>query len=299
MSLYPTVYTPTNTLAAAVEEQVAAEHGPTTQQYFHVAPDGKEEPYSPEVCQRLQMAMATMPGGGRLTVASSLPFEVRWGSEATSQKLSQPPPSGIIQVNVNSQNTRIVFAKHGASAREWSLSAPSCNEFQTEAFEAASSDVGLSGASLATSSGSGAAVGALTEGECAWRFVILSSAQNDGMAMVLGVAGEAGLHGPAWGLLPAKGRVIATQTATEFGAWGAQLPGVSLQPGQANGALVDVRVSTDRRLLFRLSVPSSSYVSPWQDAQLSTALPPRVRPWALLMRSGDSVSLSRQPPPAA
>ena len=176
---------------------------------------------------------------------------------------------------------------------------PSCNEFQTEAFEAASSDVGLSGASLATSSGSGAAVGALAEGECAWRFVILSSAQNDGMAMVLGVAGEAGLHGPAWGLLPAKGRVIATQTATEFGAWGAQLRGVSLQPGQANGALVDVRVSTDRRLLFRLSVPSSSYVGPWQDAQLSTALPPRVRPWALLMRSGDSVSLSRHPHPAA
>ena len=38
-----------------------------------------------------------------------MPFEVRWGSRATSSKMPAPPPEGMIQVNTANDNTRVVF----------------------------------------------------------------------------------------------------------------------------------------------------------------------------------------------
>ena len=36
-------------------------------------------------------------------------FEVRFGANATSQKMTTPPPSGMIQVNLTNENTRVVM----------------------------------------------------------------------------------------------------------------------------------------------------------------------------------------------
>ena len=58
-----------------------------------------------------------------------IPFEVRWGDEAVSAKLPHPPPEGIIQVNVRSQNTRVVRRDGAQSAPSqptpWQQEAPS------------------------------------------------------------------------------------------------------------------------------------------------------------------------------
>ena len=59
-----------------------------------------------------------------------IPFEVSWGDEAVSAKLAHPPPEGIIQVNVRSQNTRVV-RRDGATSQPtpqptpWQQEAPS------------------------------------------------------------------------------------------------------------------------------------------------------------------------------
>ena len=37
-----------------------------------------------------------------------LRFEIRFGDAAISGKMSKPPPTGIVQVNLDDQNTRIV-----------------------------------------------------------------------------------------------------------------------------------------------------------------------------------------------
>jgi hypothetical protein len=39
---------------------------------------------------------------------TTLEFEVRFGENAVSKRLATPPPSGIIQVNLGSENTRVV-----------------------------------------------------------------------------------------------------------------------------------------------------------------------------------------------
>ncbi len=39
---------------------------------------------------------------------TELPHEVRWGAAAVSKRLPTPPSTGMIQVNVDNGNTRVV-----------------------------------------------------------------------------------------------------------------------------------------------------------------------------------------------
>merc|ERR1712025_1380766 len=74
--------------------------------FSHRGPQGWEG-YSHQHCQVIERAMKASNGSGKVALPG-IPFEVRWGDEAVSAKLPHPPPEGIIQVNVRSQNTRVV-----------------------------------------------------------------------------------------------------------------------------------------------------------------------------------------------
>ena len=60
--------------------------------------------------------MAKSPAGGTITLpgvrlgtgTGKVFFEVRWGPQAVSAKQPSPPPEGMIQVNPNNENTRVV-----------------------------------------------------------------------------------------------------------------------------------------------------------------------------------------------
>ena len=71
--------------------------------------------------------MKASNGSGKVALPG-IPFEVRWGDEAVSAKLPHPPPEGIIQVNVRSQNTRVVRRDGATSAppqpTPWQQEAP-------------------------------------------------------------------------------------------------------------------------------------------------------------------------------
>ena len=71
--------------------------------------------------------MKASNGSGKVALPG-IPFEVRWGDEAVSAKLPHPPPEGIIQVNVRSQNTRVVRRDGAQSAPSqptpWQQEAP-------------------------------------------------------------------------------------------------------------------------------------------------------------------------------
>ena len=64
-------------------------------------------PYSTHISSLIAAAHAGSTDGGQLRLPD-LPFEVRWGSRATSWRMPQAPPTGMIQVNVNNGNTRVV-----------------------------------------------------------------------------------------------------------------------------------------------------------------------------------------------
>ena len=86
-------------------------------QYFHVGPDGSRSFYS-EVDNTLIRAAVqfgdrsvtldevsvTLPDGA----TQVLQFEVRFGENATSPRMPTPPPTGMIQVNLATDNTRVV-----------------------------------------------------------------------------------------------------------------------------------------------------------------------------------------------
>ena len=71
--------------------------------------------------------MKSSNGSGKVALPG-IPFEVRWGDEAVSAKLPHPPPEGIIQVNIRSQNTRVVRRDGATSAPSqptpWQQEAP-------------------------------------------------------------------------------------------------------------------------------------------------------------------------------
>ena len=85
--------------------------------YFHIAPDGTKEFYSPADNVLIREAVAfdypkqalqpiTLPNG------AVLHFEVRFGDYAISSKVKTPPPTRMIQVNVANENTRAVDKIH-------------------------------------------------------------------------------------------------------------------------------------------------------------------------------------------
>lgn len=64
-------------------------------------------PFSEHICAIIADEQDQRPGGGSLRLPN-LPFEVKWGSEATSPRMLTAPASGMIQVNIHTMNTRIV-----------------------------------------------------------------------------------------------------------------------------------------------------------------------------------------------
>jgi hypothetical protein len=54
---------------------------------------------------RVRINDVTLPSG------AVLEFEVRFGANATSSKMRTAPPSGMIQVNLQDGNTRVVTAE--------------------------------------------------------------------------------------------------------------------------------------------------------------------------------------------
>lgn len=76
--------------------------------FSHCGPDGAWTPYPRSQCATIDRAMAKRPAGGAVQLSRHLPFEIRWGAEAVSARMPQPPRSRMIQVNARSQNTRVV-----------------------------------------------------------------------------------------------------------------------------------------------------------------------------------------------
>ena len=75
-------------------------------QFFHQAPGGVWELYTPEQCQLIEAAVRAAPAAGVVGLPG-IPFEVRWGSQAVSARMSVVPSSGMCQVNLSNENTRI------------------------------------------------------------------------------------------------------------------------------------------------------------------------------------------------
>lgn len=75
--------------------------------FSHTDGSGKWEPYDASQCALIAGAMQLQPLGGCVALPD-IPFEVRWGAHATSKKMSSAPETGIIQVNIKTENTRVV-----------------------------------------------------------------------------------------------------------------------------------------------------------------------------------------------
>ena len=76
--------------------------------YSHLEPRTSSwMPFSTHISRLIADAQAASSDGGQLRLPD-LPFEVRWGSRATSWRMPQAPPTGMIQVNVHNGNTRVV-----------------------------------------------------------------------------------------------------------------------------------------------------------------------------------------------
>lgn len=74
--------------------------------------------YSDRMCVLIADAEAQQPDGGTLRLPG-LPFEVRWGGEATSYRMRARPSTGFIQVNIHNGNTRVArrdTARKGAAS---------------------------------------------------------------------------------------------------------------------------------------------------------------------------------------
>jgi hypothetical protein len=96
--------------------------------YCHEDPtNGRREYYSAEDCAAIAVARQSgFPvcpvSDVRLPNGRVLRFEVRFGSGLLSSKMSMPSPTGIVQVNIDNQNTRVVHQEpdlpSAAPARE-------------------------------------------------------------------------------------------------------------------------------------------------------------------------------------
>jgi hypothetical protein len=87
--------------------------GNPVERHFHLAPSGERRYYSAGDSARIVQARARGDDTLRLADAAApdgatLRFELRFGAAATSAKLAAPPPSGAVQVNLGTGNTRVV-----------------------------------------------------------------------------------------------------------------------------------------------------------------------------------------------
>ena len=83
--------------------------------FEHRDPGGGWTPYDAQCTAAIAAAMGNCPAGGAVNLPGGIPFEVRWGTQATSAKMPTPPPEGMIQVNTANQNTRVVRRAAGGS----------------------------------------------------------------------------------------------------------------------------------------------------------------------------------------
>lgn len=81
--------------------------------FAHVAPDGSLQPYSS--AENVKILEAMLGGHGavaldpiRLPTGLEARFEIRFGPNAVSDRMREPPSSGMIQVNLDTENTRVV-----------------------------------------------------------------------------------------------------------------------------------------------------------------------------------------------
>ena len=56
-----------------------------------MGPDAAWEPYPPHQCLVIEEAMRARPSGGSVRLSEHLPFEIRWGTKATSQPVRKSP----------------------------------------------------------------------------------------------------------------------------------------------------------------------------------------------------------------
>ena len=73
--------------------------------FSHCGPDGAWTPYPRSQCATIDRAMAKRPAGGAVQLSRHLPFEIRWGAEAVSARMPQPPRS--LQYARNSSHSYI------------------------------------------------------------------------------------------------------------------------------------------------------------------------------------------------
>ena len=90
---------------AFAKTQTRDDAGPAV--FSHQGPDGAWEPYDAARCLEIQAAIDAQGPDGAVQL-DGIPFEVRWGSRATSSRVATPPDEGMIQVNLKNDNTRIV-----------------------------------------------------------------------------------------------------------------------------------------------------------------------------------------------
>jgi len=89
--------------------------------FVHVAPDGERVPYS--TADNALIARAQHTGAPcvrindvQLPTTGTLCFEVRFGAHAKSRHMPGGSPTGICQVNIDNENTRVVEERGGAAA---------------------------------------------------------------------------------------------------------------------------------------------------------------------------------------
>ena len=99
---------------AFAKTQTRDESGPAV--FSHQGPDGAWEPYDAARCLEIQAAIDAQGPDGAIQL-DGIPFEVRWGSRATSSRVATPPDEGMIQVNLKNDNTRIVRRSTGPRGR--------------------------------------------------------------------------------------------------------------------------------------------------------------------------------------
>ena len=75
-----------------------------------MGPDSPWEQFPAHQCLVIEEAMRARPSGGSVRLSEHLPFEIRWGTKATSSRLRCIPTTRMIQVNIRSTNTRVVRA---------------------------------------------------------------------------------------------------------------------------------------------------------------------------------------------
>jgi hypothetical protein len=81
--------------------------------FAHVDPEGRQNPYSAEANALIEQARraghaAVRVPGVVLPNGRTLQFEVRFGQGAVSRKFRTPPASGLLQVNVATEDSRVV-----------------------------------------------------------------------------------------------------------------------------------------------------------------------------------------------